>query len=72
MAANICDRPFKTMVTMCSTLEQRSVIKCLVAKKCRPYEIYGKYMCTEKYVFHRKKRKEKNKWTKHYFATKTL
>ena len=33
-----------TTQTDCSSLEQRSVLNFLVAKKCKIYEIYGK-MC---------------------------
>ena len=37
--------------TECFRLEQRSVMKVLLAKKCKPYEIYTRnVMCAEKHV----------------------
>ena len=51
-------------------LEQRSVIKFLVAEKCKPCEIYRR-LCD---VYETASFSQKNvyKWTKHKFATTTL
>ena len=53
MAANQSD---------CSSLEQRSVTKFLVAEKCKPYKIYRR-MCDvyEEVCFSKKKKKKKKK-----------
>ena len=42
-----------TNQTESSRLEQKSVIKFLVAEKCKPCEIYRR-MCTEKHVLAKK------------------
>ena len=58
-----------TNKTECSKLEQRSVIKFLVAEKCKPYEIYkSMYVYSEEYF----SRKNVYKWVKYVFATKSL
>ena len=59
-----------TNQTECSRLEQRSVIKCSVAEKCKPCEIYKRMcdvygeVCFSKIIFYN--------WAKHECATRSL
>ena len=56
--------------TVCSRFEQRSVIKFLVAKKCKPCKIYRR-MCD---VYRKSYFSQKNiyKWAEYGFANTSL